>query len=128
MDIRGGTLNNKGITVLNDVESAACISEKTHIRGRLIPTPACLQLLAHRKRKVSIFAPFNHISTDLGEGIEFDYARTTCIAIGAFGLADIGKERSINVSASIDAAKLTKNNSHTSAGMKMSDVQGGKIS
>jgi hypothetical protein len=72
--------------------------------------------------------PFNHISTDLGEGIEFDYARTTCIAIGAFGLADIGKERSINVSASIDAAKLTKNNSHTSAGMKMSDVQGRKIS
>jgi hypothetical protein len=64
------------------------------------------------------------IRSDFGEGLEFDYARTTCLVIDAFGLTDVGKERLINISASIDAAKLTKNITHTSAGLKMTDVQG----
>ncbi len=36
----------------------------------------------------------------------------------------IGITRNINISASIDAAKITKNLTHTSAGLKMSDVAG----
>ena len=68
--------------------------------------------------------PFTTINTDFGEGVEFDYARTTRLVINAFGLEQLGRERAINVSASIDAAKLTKNLTHTSAGLKMSDVMG----
>jgi hypothetical protein len=74
----------------------------------LILTPACLQWVARTLEKEGEhLCPFKHINTDFGEGIEFDYARTTRLVIDAFGLAGIGKERSINVSASIDTAKLT---------------------
>ena len=56
--------------------------------------------------------------------MEFDYAKKTRLVINAFGLSDIRKERWINISASIDATKLMKNIMHTSAGLKMTDVQG----
>jgi len=68
--------------------------------------------------------PFSTLDTDFGEGIEFDYLRTTRLVINAFGLEQLGKERPINISSSIDAAKLTKQLTHTSAGLKMSDVMG----
>ncbi len=95
------------------------------MKGRLIPTPACLQRVARLLEKEGEqLCPFTTINTDFGEGVEFDYARTTRLVINAFGLEQLGRERAINVSASIDAAKLTKNLTHTSAGLKMSDVMG----
>jgi len=125
MDIRGGTLNYESISVLNDVETAAECSEGLGWMGRLLPTPASLQHVAQKLEKEGeTLCPFELISTDFGEGVEFDYAKTTRLVIDAFGLSEIGKERPINVSASIDAAKLTKNITHTSAGLKMTDVQG----
>ncbi len=125
MDIRGGTLNYEGITVLNDVASSGFRFEKKGQKGRLIPMPACLQRVARLLEKEGEqLCPFTTINTDFGEGVEFDYARTTRLVINAFELEQLGKERAINVSASIDAAKLTKNLTHTSAGLKMSDVMG----
>ena len=62
--------------------------------------------------------PFKMIQTDLGEGLEFDCAKTTRMIIYAFGLKDDGKTRPISVSLSIDAAKVTKNITHTSVGLK----------
>jgi hypothetical protein len=122
MDIRGGTLNYKGIIVLNDVETA---SKNVGKMGRLLPSPASLQHVAQKLEKAGKhLCPFQLISTNFGEGVEFDYAKTTRLVIDAFGLSDVGKERQINISASIDAAKLTKNIMHTSAGLKMTDVQG----
>jgi hypothetical protein len=122
MDIRGGTLNYEGITVLNDVETA---SKNLGKMGRLLPSPASLQHVAQKLEKAGKhLCPFQLISTNFGEGVEFDYAKTTRLVIDAFGLSDVGKERQINISASIDAAKLTKNIMHTSAGLKMTDVQG----
>ena len=125
MDIRGGTLNYEGLSVLNDVETAAECSEGVGRMGRLLPSPASLQRVAQKLEKEGEnLCPFELIKTDFGEGVEFDYAKTTRLVIDAFGLAEVGKERPINVSASIDAAKLTKNITHTSAGLKMTDVQG----
>jgi hypothetical protein len=125
MDIRGGTLNYEGISVLNDVEAAAECSEGLQWMGRLLPTPASLQRDAQKLEKEGeTLCPFELISTDFGKGVEFDYTKTTRLFIDAFGLSEIGKERPINVGASIDAAKLTKNITHTSAGLKMTDVQG----
>jgi hypothetical protein len=43
------------------------------------------------------------------------------LVIDAFDLLPVGRERAINVTASIDAARLTKNICHTSAGLKMTD-------
>jgi hypothetical protein len=125
MDLRGGTLNYEGIGVLNDVESAAMAGGKKRLFGRLLPTPSCLQKIAkvleeHGQR----LCPFERIETQFGEGIEFNYAKTTRLVIDAFGLNRIGITRNINISASIDAAKITKNLTHTSAGLKMSDVAG----
>jgi len=48
MDIHGGTLNYKGITVLNDVETA---SENVGKMGRLLPSPASLQHVAQKLEK-----------------------------------------------------------------------------
>jgi hypothetical protein len=56
--------------------------------------------------------------------VEFDYARTMHLVIDVISLGEIGKERSINVSASIETIKLTKNIRHTSVGLKISNVQG----
>jgi hypothetical protein len=125
MDLRGGTLNYEGLTVLNDVESAAMPCGKRRLFGRLLPTPSCLQEVANilEKHGQRLF-PFKMITTAFGEGIEFNYAKTTRLVIDAFGLQDIGKTRPINISASIDAAKVTKHITHTSAGLKMSDVAG----
>jgi hypothetical protein len=90
-----------------------------------LPTPSCLQKIAkvleeHEQR----LCPFERIETQFGEGIEFNYAKTTRPFIDAFGLNQIGKTRNINISASIDATKITKNLMHTTAGLKMSDVAG----
>ncbi len=68
--------------------------------------------------------PFKSIKTQFGEGIEFNYAKTTRLVINAFCLEDIGKTRPINISASINAAKLSKTLTHTSSGLKMSDISG----
>jgi len=48
MDIHGGTLNYKGITVLNDVETA---SENVGKMGRLLPSLASLQRVAQKLEK-----------------------------------------------------------------------------
>jgi hypothetical protein len=125
MDLRGGTLNYEGIAVLNDVESAAMDSGKRRQYGRMIPTPASLQKVAKiLEMHGEQLCPFKSIKTQFGEGIEFIYAKTTRLVSNAFGLEDIGKTRPINISASIDAAKLSKNLTHTSSGLKMSDISG----
>jgi hypothetical protein len=91
MDIRGGTLNYEGITVLNDVETA---SKNVGKIGRLLPTPASLQHVAQKLEKVGEhLCPFQLISTNFDEGMEFDYAKKTRLVINAFGLSDIRKER-----------------------------------
>lgn len=125
MDIRGGTLNYEGLAVLNDVEAAAYKGNLRRIRDRVLPTPPCLQRVARiLEKEGDKICPFKMIKTDFGEGVEFDYAKATRLVINAFGLEDKGKARSINVSESIDAAKVTKNLCHTSAGFKMTDPEG----
>jgi hypothetical protein len=51
MDLRGGTLNYEGLTVLNDVESAAMPCGKRRLFGRLLPMPSCLQEVANILKK-----------------------------------------------------------------------------
>ncbi len=125
MDLRGGTLNYEGIKVLNDVEASASDGNKRRMRNRLICTPACLKRVAKELEKQGdILCPYSHIHTEFGEGIEFDYAKVTRLVINTFGLEDAAKQRQVNISASIDAARITKNLCHTSAGLKMSDIGG----
>ncbi len=76
------------------------------------------------EKEAEALCPFSMLNTDFGEGIVFDYAKTTRLVINAIGLEALENQRSINISPSIDAAKLTKNLTHTSAGLKMSDVIG----
>ena len=59
--------------------------------------------------------PFSSYMSPFGEAVEFDSSKSVCLIIDAFGVLDVGKDRAINLTASIDAAKLTKNISHTSA-------------
>lgn len=125
MDLKGGTLNYEGIKVLNDVETAGYTGEKRRVRNRLICTPACLKRVAKvLENEGNELCPFSHISTEFGEGIEFDYAKVTRLVINAFNLESAAKDRNVNLSMSIDAAKVTKNICHTSAGLKVTDVQG----
>ena len=125
MDLRGGTLNYEGITVLNDVEASAYTGTGKRFRGRLICTPACLQRVAKElEKEADTLCPFKRIETPFGEGIEFNYARVTRLVLNAFGLSRTAAQRSINISGSIDAARVTKNICHTSAGLKMTDVEG----
>jgi hypothetical protein len=62
--------------------------------------------------------------THFGEAVEFVYSKSICLIIDAFGLLDMGKNRAINLTASVDAVKLTKNICHTSAGVKMTEPGG----
>jgi hypothetical protein len=125
MDLRGGTLNYEGITVLNDVEASAYTCTGKRFHGRLLCTSACLQRVAKvLEKEADSICPFNRIEKQYGEGIEFDYARVMWLVIDAFGLSQTAMERKINISGSIDAARVTKNICHTSAGLKMTDIQG----
>jgi hypothetical protein len=121
MDLRGGTLNYEGISVLNDVEASAYTASKSRLRGRLLCTPACLKLVAKQlESEGDSICPYQCIRTPYGEGIEFDYAKVTRLVINSYGLEDAGRQRRINISASIDAAHITKNLCHSSAGLKQS--------
>jgi len=94
MDLRGGTLNYKGLKVLNDFEAAAYKGEARQIRDRVLPTPACLQKVAQiLERKGDRLCLYEIIHTDFGEGVEFDYGKATRLAINAFGLEEQAKER-----------------------------------
>ena len=126
MDLRGGTLTYEGIKVLNDVEASATDgTNMRRIRNRLICTPACLKGVAKQiEREGDVIRPYRHIHTPYGEGIKFDYAKVTWLVINTFGLKDAAKEQKVNISASIDAMRITKNLCHTSAGLKMTDIGG----
>jgi hypothetical protein len=60
--------------------------------------------------------PFTLEQTGLGEMIQFDIAKTLRTVLEAFGLLSIAKERSVDVTQSIDGAQLSKNLSHTTGG------------
>ena len=67
MDIQGGTLNYEGMSVLNDVESAASFGQHAQKWGRFIPTPACLQQATETlERDGEHLCPFQMIQTDFG--------------------------------------------------------------
>ncbi len=122
MDLRGGTLNYEGISVLNDVEASSYVGNKKRIRNRLLCTPACLKRVAKKlESSAETLCPYNRITTPFGEGLEFDYAKLTRLVINSFELEPIATHNPVNISASIDAARVTKNLCHTSAGLKMSD-------
>jgi hypothetical protein len=60
-------------------------------KDRPIPTPACLQKVAHVvEEKDETLCPFSMIQTDFGEGLEFDYAKATNLVIIASGLEASG--------------------------------------
>jgi hypothetical protein len=125
MDLWGGTLNYEGITVLSDVEASAYAGTGKRFCRRLLCAPACLQRVAKvLEKEADSICPFNQIETQYGEGIEFDYARVMRLVIDAFGLKQTAMERKINITGSIDAARVTKNICHTSTGLKMTDIQG----
>jgi hypothetical protein len=125
MDLRGGTLNYEGLSVMNDVETAAYKGDLKCIKDRVIPTPACLKRVAEVVEKEGDkICPFKMISTPFGEGVKFDYAKATRLVINGFDLESVGMSRYVNLSASIDAAHMTKSICHTSAGFKMSDPLG----
>jgi len=68
--------------------------------------------------------PFDHIHIEFGEGIEFNYAKLTRLVINALSLESAARERNINLSVSIDAAKVKKNLCHTFAGLQVTDIDG----
>jgi hypothetical protein len=122
MDICGGTLNYEGLSILNDVKAAAYKGKLKRIQDCVTPMPPCLQRVARiLEKEGDRVCPFKMLNTEFGEGLEFDYARTTCLVINAFGLESTGRTHPINISTPIYAAKVTKNLLHTSAGLKMSD-------
>ncbi len=125
MDLSGGTLNYEGISILNGIKAASYTGNKTRYRNRLVCTPYCLKRVAKKlESAANELCPFHSYMTPFGEAIEFDYSKTTRLFIDAFGLSEVGKDRATNVTASNDAARLTKNICHTSAGLKMTDPGG----
>jgi hypothetical protein len=95
------------------------------ICNSLLCTPACLKRVAKKMElEEDMICSFRSYMTPFGEAVEFDYSKSICLIIDAFGHLDMGKNRAINLTASIDAVKLTKNICHTSAGVKMTDPCG----
>ena len=125
MDLSGGTLNYEGISILNNAEATSSKGDRIRIRNRLLCTPACLKRVAKKlELEGDTICPFSSYMSPFGEAVEFDYSKSVRLIFDAFGLLDVGKDRAINLTASIDAAKLTKNISRTSAGVKMTDPGG----
>jgi hypothetical protein len=66
--------------------------------------------------------PFQVNSHSLWRGYRVDYAKVTRLVLNAFSFEDAAKQRSANISASIDAERMSKNVCHTSSGLKMTGV------
>jgi len=125
MDLNGGTLNYEGISILNNIESEYYKGDAKRVHNRLLCTPSCLKRVAKvLEAEGDALCPFTSFMTPFGEAIEFDYGKATRLIIDVFGLLDVGRDRAINLTASIDAARLTKNICHTSAGIKVTDPGG----
>ena len=120
------TRKRKG--VLHDIRY---IVSSTYLYLRICtPADGSWGILSEGKREDLDRKKITFFST--GNIIEFDYSIATRLVIDDFGLLQVGRERAINVTASIDAARLTKNICHTSAGLKMTDpggfdVDGGRL-
>ncbi len=124
-DLNGGMLNYEGISILNNVESEYYKGDARQTRNRQLCTQSCLKRVAKvLESKGDVICPFTSFMTPFGKAIEFDYGKATRLIIDAFGLLDVGRDRAINLTASIDAARLTKNIFHTSAGLKVTDSGG----
>lgn len=94
------------------------------VRDRLLPTLPCLQRVALiLEKEGDKICPFKMIKTDFAEELEFDYAKCTRLVINSFGLEEKGKNKPINISTSIDAAKLTKK--YHSYFCRFQDIEGG---
>lgn len=119
MDLAGGTLSYEGIDVLRRVETSGV----KRFRGSIIPSKAEIKRTA---RVVEWFArqycPFDLKETNMGEAIQFDYAKTMLCITKAFHLDEIGKERSLSIASSIDGASLSKNLSIIAGGIKVNDL------
>lgn len=123
--ISGGTLNYEGITILNNAIAASYKGDINRAWTRLLCTPACLKWVAIKlEAEGQRIFPFNWYMIPFGEAIEFDNSKSVRLIIDAVGLLDIRKCRSINLRTSIEAARLTKKNCHTSAGVKMTVLGG----
>ena len=93
-----------------------------HIRGSLIPSSGEIKCVT---RMVEHFAeplcPFNLQPTPFGEMIQFDIKKMLRTVLRAYGLHSLAVNKSVSVTQSMDGAQLSKNLSHTTGGIKISD-------
>jgi len=90
MDLSGGVLNYQGISVLNWVETSSCNGK--YVSHHVICIPACLACTSNKMHmKDQEVCPFKCIDMNFGEGIEFDYSKTTKLVLDAYEMTDVGK-------------------------------------
>lgn len=120
MDYAGGVLSYRGIEILRSIEREWFDGKKRFYT--IIPSTGSLQYYA---KKVEVLGnnicPFKMISTQFGEGIQFDYKSCMELLLRTHKIWDV-TDRTIEISGSIDGNTITKSVNCITAGFKMIDL------
>jgi PII-like signaling protein len=122
MDLSGGILSYEAIKILRKVETNGV----RFFRG-IIPSTKELQRAAETTEKVANeLCPITHEIVDIGEkkieSVKFDISKLTLLLFKSFGLEDVAKQRSVEIIQTMDGARLSKNENHTTMGVRLVDI------
>lgn len=119
MDMTGAVVSLKCLTVLRSLESNG---KKNH--RCILPSASAVQRCFSKvedKAQTDGIAPFDTFNDNGIDGFRFDTKRTFKSLCRGFGIEQVAKRRRVDVSVSVDAARLTNNKSHTTMGLKFND-------
>ena len=123
MDLSGGILSYEAIKILRGVETGG-----VKFLRSIIPSTTEIQKAANLVERIADKeCPLKHEVLDLGEkkveSISLDLPKIAKLLIEAFGLEDVAKQRGVEFVQTMDGAKLSKNENHTSMGIRLIDIE-----
>eukprot|EP00978_Attheya_sp_CCMP212_P039418 scaffold204635_cov24-Attheya_sp.AAC.1 len=120
MDMSSGSLNYAAIDILRKIEN---LCGAKWFRG-IIPSPATLRRCTHKvEARADEIIPIVKFCTPQGEGVKFvNMGKVIGIIHKAFGLTEIGKERSIEVAITTDGSLLAHLINLVMVGYKLIDT------
>ena len=123
MDLSGGILGYEGIKILRGVETRG-----VKFLRSILPSTGELQRAAALVEKVAdIECPLKKEILDLGdkkvESISLDIPTVIKLLIDAFGLKEVALVRPVALVQTMDGANLSKNENHTSMGIRLIDIE-----
>jgi hypothetical protein len=111
-----GGLNYNGIETLRKIE---CVEKYQRV---VLPSRTSVQKATYELHQIGQgLVPFSRKESQHSEMFQYDYERFLCFVLKVFQLDDIAQRESVELSITLDGAKLCDGISHLTAGIKITD-------